>query len=105
MEVSTSGNDPRTSTTDRIPDPATADIAVYWDHEWQKNLVDAAIQRVKEKVSPRQYEIFYLHVAKNFPAAEVAATLNVNLAQVYLAKHRISALVKKEVRRLEKQMI
>src|SRR5689334_12389186 len=48
FKVSASGNNPRTSTTDRIPDPATADMAAFWDHEWQKTLVDAAIKRVKE---------------------------------------------------------
>ena len=90
---------------ERIPDPASLDVEAYWNEEWQKNLVDAAIERVKTKASPKQYEIFYLHVVKKMSTTTVAATLNVNLAQVYLAKHRVSALVKKEVRRLETQMI
>ena len=34
---------------------------------------------------------------------EVARTLNVNAAQVYLAKHRISRMVREELRRMEKQ--
>ena len=33
----------------------------------------------------------------------VAAALGVNIAQVYLAKSRVAALVKKEVRRLERE--
>jgi RNA polymerase sigma factor (sigma-70 family) len=94
--VSRSDDTPRTSTVERVPDPASMDMAAYWDSEWQKNLVDAAIE---------QYEIFHLHVVRQLPAAKVAATLNVNLGRVYLAKHRVSALVKKEVRRLEKRMI
>jgi len=84
-----------TSTLDRLPDPATLDLTSYWNEEWHKNLIDAA----------RQYEIFYLHVVKKFPAAEVARTLNVSRAQVYLAKLRVSALVKKIVRNLEKKSI
>ena len=95
----------RTPTAERIPDPSSLELGHFWDTEWQKNLVDAAIERVKERANPKQYEIFYLHVVKNLPAAKVAASLNVNVARVYLAKHRVSALVKKEVRRLEKQMI
>jgi RNA polymerase sigma-70 factor (ECF subfamily) len=102
---STGDDTSRTSTAARVPDPASADIAAYWERAWQRNLVDAAMERVKEKADPRQYEIFYLHVVKDLPAGQVAASLNVNLARVYLAKHRVSALVKKEVRRLEKQMI
>jgi hypothetical protein len=38
------------------------------------------------------------------PATEVAKTFEVNMAQVYLAKHRVAALVKKEVRSLEAKM-
>ncbi len=90
---------------ERIPDPASLELAAYWDREWQKSLVDAAIERVKEKANPKEYEIFHLHVVRELPAAKVAATLNVNVARVYLAKHRVSALVKKEVKRLEKRMI
>ncbi len=103
--ASAPGDTSRTSTVERIPDPASLELAAYWDREWQKNLVDAAIEHVKEKANPKQYEIFYLHVVKQLSAAKVAAALNVNVARVYLAKHRVSALVKKEVRRLEKQMI
>jgi RNA polymerase sigma factor (sigma-70 family) len=94
-----------TSTALRVPDPAGAAMAAFWDAEWQKNLMEAAIQRVKQVASPRQYEIFHLHVVKKLPVARVARALNVNAAQVYLAKHRIAAMVKREVRRLEREMI
>jgi len=95
----------RTATIEQVPDPRSLDLDKRWDEEWQKNLVDAAIERVKRKANPKQYKIFYLHVIKKFPARQVADTLGVNLARVYLAKSRVSALVKKEVRRLEKQMV
>jgi hypothetical protein len=36
---------------------------------------------------------------------EVAKTLGVTVAQVYLAKHRIAASVKKEVKRLQNGLI
>ncbi len=90
---------------DSIPDPTGQELLDYWESEWKKNLLEVAIERVKESASPHQYEIFYLHVAKKLPAREVAATLNVSVPQVYLAKHRVSVLVKKEVRRLEKEMV
>jgi RNA polymerase sigma-70 factor (ECF subfamily) len=94
----------RTPTATRIADPAVSDMAAFWDAEWQNNLMDAAVERVKQNVNPRLYEIFHLHVVRKLPAREVAKTLNVNVARVYLAKHRVTALVKKEVRRLELQM-
>jgi RNA polymerase sigma factor (sigma-70 family) len=91
----------RTATVERVPDPDSLRLEARWDEEWQKNLVDAALERVKRKVNPNHYQIFYLHVLKQLPAAQVARTLGVNIAVVYLAKHRVAALVKKEIKYLE----
>jgi RNA polymerase sigma-70 factor (ECF subfamily) len=40
-------------------------------------------------------------VIKEWPVKKVAKELGVSVAQVYLAKHRISALMKKELKRVE----
>jgi len=95
----------RTATVERVPDPESLQLDNRWNQEWRRNLLDAAVESVKQKVNPRQYKIFYLHVVKKLPSRQVADALGVNLAQVYLAKSRVSALVKREVRRLEKRMI
>ncbi len=92
----------RTDTIGRLPDPAGLELEAIWDEEWRKNLVDAAIERVKQNVTPKQFQIFDLSVFKNLPVREVTKLLKVNTAQVYLARHRISALIKKEVARLER---
>jgi RNA polymerase sigma factor (sigma-70 family) len=91
----------RTDTIARVPDPASLELDSMWEEEWQKNLLDAAIERVKQQVTPRQFQIFDLSVLRELPAAEVAALLKVNAAQVYLARYRVGALVKKEAKRLE----
>ena len=90
-----------TATIDRIPDPADAPLERIWNEEWQCHLMAAALERVKRLVSPRQFQIFDLHVLQNWPASEVARTLHINVGQVYLAKHRVSALFKKTVNTLE----
>jgi hypothetical protein len=43
-------------------------------------------------------------VIKERSAREVAGLLNVNIARVYLAKYRVTALLKQEARALERQM-
>ncbi len=91
----------RTDTIARLPDPASLELDAVWDEEWRKNLADAAIERIKQQVSSKQFQIFDLSVLKNLPVREVTKLLKVNAAQVYLARHRVSALVKKEVARLE----
>lgn len=99
-----SSEDPnRTDTVSRVPDPASLELDAVWDEEWRKNLVDAAIERVKSLVTPKQFQIFDLATLKDLPVSEVTKILKVNAAQVYLARHRVSALVKKEVARLEAQ--
>lgn len=90
---------------ERIPDPAGLELDAVWNAEWDKNLMDAALARVKRKVAIEHYQIFDLYVLKNWPAREVARTLKVTLAHVYVAKHRISRLIKKEIQLLESKQL
>ena len=91
----------RTDTVAALPDPAAPASDDLWEDEWRKNLMDAAIERVKQQVTPKQFQIFDLSMLRGLPVAEVTQLVKVNAAQVYLARHRVSALVKKEVKRLE----
>jgi RNA polymerase sigma factor (sigma-70 family) len=96
------GRDEReTVTIERIADPAGFDLDAAWDEEWRSNLLQAATARVKRKVSAKQYQIFDCYVLKQWPVQKVAKELRVSVAQVYLAKHRLSALLKKEVMRVD----
>jgi hypothetical protein len=61
------------------------------------------LERVKRKVDPKRYQIFDCCVIKQWTASKVAKELGVSIAQVYLVKHRVSALVKKEVSAVEKR--
>lgn len=92
-----------TPAVERIPDPAGFDLERIWDEEWEKNLIDAALEQVKRQVSVRLYQMFDLYVIKQWPVREVAKALRVSVSHVYVAKHRVSALVKKEIRELKRQ--
>jgi len=95
----------RTATIERVPDPNAADLDADWETEWQKNMVDAALERIKRKVKPQHYQLFELHVIKGWPVPKVVETVGVNRSQIYLVTHRITKLLKKEITRLEKQFI
>lgn len=90
-----------TSLLGRLPDENGVQWDQAWDAEWAKNLMEAAIQRVKRRVSIEQYQMFDLFVLKEWPARDVAKTLGVTIAHVYVAKHRISKLIRQEVEALE----
>jgi RNA polymerase sigma factor (sigma-70 family) len=97
-----SQDDRQTATIERVPDRDAIDLDAVWEKEWQENLFAAAIARVKKKVDPKQFQIFDCYVRKEWPAQKVAAELRVNVGQVYLARHRVSALLKKEIKALER---
>ena len=90
-----------TATIERIPDPDGVDLNAAWQEEWQQNLLTAALERVKRKVDARHYQIFDCAVVKQWSASKVAKELGVNIAQVYLVKHRLAALLKREVKAIE----
>jgi RNA polymerase sigma-70 factor (ECF subfamily) len=101
------GETTRTATIDRLADPAGLVLEDVWNAEWEKNLFDRAIKKVKGqiregKANGRQYQLFDLYVIKQWPAQKVAETMGVKIGQVFLAKHRIAALIKKEIKSLEK---
>lgn len=94
----------RTAAIERVPDAAGVDIDALWEAEWQQKVLDGAIERVKRMVSAEQYQMFDFYVLKKMPAAKAAKALGTSVGQLYLAKHRISRLLKKEVRRLDAEM-
>jgi RNA polymerase sigma-70 factor (ECF subfamily) len=93
-----------TTTLERIPDAARLDLEALWNAEWETNMLDAALERVKRHVDAKQFQVFDFHVVQKWPVSKVASTLKVSAATVYLAKHRISGLIKKEIKRLKTQV-
>jgi len=68
-----------------------------WEEEWEANLLDVALKRVKLRVDARQYQVFHQHVLKGRTANEVARALKISRPKIYLIKHRLNNLLKKEV--------
>lgn len=86
-----------TATLDRLPSPDGLDLEAAWDSEWQQRLLEAALERVKRKVKPEHFQIFDCAVRKQWSAAKIASKLRVNVAQVYLIKHRLASLLRREL--------
>ncbi len=100
-----SASDDDTDLFDRLPDPAGSLLEQAWDAEWEKNLFDAAVERVKRKVNPKQYQVFDAYVFQEWPAEKVQTVLNVNLGQIKMIKSRISKSIKKEMKYLETHLL
>ena len=83
-----------------IIDQSASAIDAAWKEEWEKSTFDAALARVRAEINPRHFQVFDYCVLKDWPASKVAATLGLNAAQVYLAKHRVAQAMKHAVRRI-----
>jgi len=94
----------RTPRMERIPDPAGDVITEVWEEEWARNVADVAMDRVKARVSAKQFQMFDLYVIKGWAVRDVARALRANVAQVYLAKHRLTAMLRKETAVLRRRM-
>ena len=90
----------RTAPIDRCADPKGMTLEKLWDKEWQEQNMELALRRVRSLVSPRQFQIFSCYVIKGWTPERVREELGVNAAQVYLAKHRVGRILKKEAARL-----
>ena len=93
-----------TRAVENVADPKSQELNAVWDAEWETNLLHAAAERVKRSVDPRRYQIFDLYVNKEWAPGRVAKAFGISVGQVYLAKHRVTAMIKQEVKRLELHM-
>lgn len=91
----------KTSVIDSLEDTNTPTLERLWNAEWNNNLTSAALVRVKDQVSPKQYQIFDYHVLREWSVAKVQERLGVSVSQIYLNKHRVGKVFKKELQRLQ----
>ncbi len=90
---------------EKVVDPKSLELDALWDAEWEKTLFAAAVAKVKRGLDPQKFQMFDLYVNKGWEPEKVAKTFNVPVGQVYLAKHRVLATIKAEVRRLKQNML
>jgi RNA polymerase sigma-70 factor (ECF subfamily) len=84
---------------------ATEIFEVQWEEEWRRSLLALAMERVRRRAKPKQFQMFDLYVTQQMPMSQVRRLLNVNAAQVYMAKLRVCALLRKEVVDLKAKLI
>lgn len=85
-------------------DSSSSALEKLWEEEWHKSIFAAALAKVKTSVKEEYFQIFDLYVLKEWPAKKVSTTLGVSLGTIYLAKHRVSSLLKKHLQALEKNI-
>ncbi|MGJ8677288.1 MAG: sigma-70 family RNA polymerase sigma factor [Akkermansiaceae bacterium] len=101
MSLNDLGDESRkTSVIDSVEDPQGMTLEKIWSAEWRNNLTHAALEKVKAQVSPKQYQIFDYHVIREWDVSKVHEHLGVSVSQIYLNKHRVGKVFKKEFDKL-----
>ena len=85
-----------------MPDPALPEFGAEWDAAYEQHLFERALDAVKERIDLKQFQIFDFYVLRAWPARQVAHTMEISVARVYLAKHRVERVLKQELTRLKR---
>jgi len=94
-----------TSLAELQEDPVLEEMEQAWDEEWEQHILELALQRVKNEVDHKDYQMFYFHVCKKFSAKQVAERFKTPVAAVYQAKYKVGDLVKNQIKALENELI
>ena len=80
---------------------AREDLVRRLEEEFDLELLDEAKARVRSRVAEHTWEAFRLTAVEGLPAPRVAGLLAMKVTAVYLAKSRVVALLRDEIRGLE----
>jgi RNA polymerase sigma-70 factor (ECF subfamily) len=83
--------------------PARDDLVQRLKQEFDRELLEEAMQRVRSRVAPHNWEAFRLTALEGVPAAEAARRLAMRIANVYAARSSVQRLVREEVKKLERE--
>jgi len=80
---------------------ALADLERKIEDAFDQELLDLAMRKVRERVKPTTWEAFRLTAIEDRPGAEVAQQLQISVASVFVAKHRVQKLLREEVQNMK----
>jgi RNA polymerase sigma-70 factor (ECF subfamily) len=80
---------------------APAAEAAAWEREYQERLFDWATAKVHDRFAESTWSAFWHTAVEGRGAQEVSAELGLSVGAVYIAKSRVLARIKEEIRRLE----
>lgn len=94
--VDTGGEIPATGTQIESPFDAA------WEADWENNLLDAATDRLRLTVSPRNFQIFDWTVRMGRSTEETAAAFGISTSLVRVTKLRVRLRLEKHLRQLRR---
>ena len=81
--------------------PARNDLVARLEQAFDTELVSMAMQEVRERVQPHTWRAFHRQVFDQCPGVDVAAELGVDVNVVYVARHKVTRMIRETVKRME----
>ena len=81
--------------------PVPPELEQRWNDEWDLTVLQGAVERVKRRVDPKQFQLFDAFVIQEWPMNKICSILNTGRARVYVAKHRVGVAIRKELHYLQ----
>jgi RNA polymerase sigma factor (sigma-70 family) len=81
---------------------AREDLIQKLEEAFDYELLEAAKVQVRLRVAPHTWEAFRLVALDGRPAAEVAGTVHMQVAMVYVAKSKVQKMLQEEIRKLDR---
>ncbi|HEX3151965.1 MAG TPA: sigma-70 family RNA polymerase sigma factor [Gemmataceae bacterium] len=80
---------------------ARDDLATQLEGEFDKELFDEAVARVRLRVTPAKWETFKLLAIDGLSGAEVAQRQNMRVSTAYVVRSKVQKMLQEEIVRLE----
>ncbi len=84
--------------------PEIEDPVNQWEDIWKREYLghvnEMALAKVKQKVSPKQYQLFHLYCIREHDVTRIVEMLEVTPNEVYLAKNRVTPIFEEATRNL-----
>jgi RNA polymerase sigma factor (sigma-70 family) len=71
---------------------------------FDREVLETAIERIRERVEERTWEAFRLTAMEGLSGAEVAERVSMGVATVFKAKSKVQRMLREEIRRIEQDM-
>jgi RNA polymerase sigma-70 factor (ECF subfamily) len=80
---------------------ARADLERRIEEIFDRELLELAVARVRDRVAPVTWDAFRLTAFESYSGAEASQLLGIPVASVFVAKHRVQKILKEEIGKLE----
>ena len=80
---------------------ARADLEKQLEEVFDREVLEEALARVRQRVAPHTFEAFRLLTFEGLSGAEVAPRVGMQVTMVYVAKSKVQKLLREEIEALE----